>query len=552
MKVFVSSTYRDLVEHRHAAVEAIQRLDEQVGAMEVFGARPAEATTASLDEIDRCELFVGIYAHRYGSLAPDSDLSITEAEYLHARARKKPCFCFLVDEDYPWPPKQIEYPQADTLQSFKKDLQQAVVVETFRDPTDLALKVATSIARYLKEVADTQDRPVTPTPAATTNADPGRYLDTLLAEHRYLEIRDMGAKTTEQVELAHVYTRLRVATPSGGTDATPKTKRRSGRRRSRREAGTLSAAAQDDAMARDRELRDLLPEYPTLVLVGDPGSGKTTFLRFVALNLARAARGHESARAMAAVGLVGDPPFPIFVRLAAFGDFLTDHPDKSVPDESVQHFYRYLDYRMRGLSLGLPESYLRDRVAAGGCALLLDGLDEVPGAATRERVGRIVEQVVGVAPNRVVVTARTRAYADRVQLAGFIRASLVDFGPAEIDSFTRQWARALFRLAPDDDQSPTAVQADAYRSALLEAIRAHPSVQPMTANPLMPSVLGKGCGTDLDRAGPRSQSTASGRSLRHCRTRGRGLFRPRRTLNLSEADRPALLDAAMSALTPQR
>ena len=43
MKAFLSSTYLDLVECRPAAGEAIQRLDAQVGAMEVFGARPAEA-----------------------------------------------------------------------------------------------------------------------------------------------------------------------------------------------------------------------------------------------------------------------------------------------------------------------------------------------------------------------------------------------------------------------------------------------------------------------------------------------------------------------------
>ena len=66
MKVFVSSTYKDLVDHRAKVAEAVERLGQQGVRMVVFGARPSEATEASLDEVDVSEVFVGIYAHRYG------------------------------------------------------------------------------------------------------------------------------------------------------------------------------------------------------------------------------------------------------------------------------------------------------------------------------------------------------------------------------------------------------------------------------------------------------------------------------------------------------
>ena len=42
MKVFLSSTYIDLIEHRKAAKEALERLGQQVGGMEIFGARDEE------------------------------------------------------------------------------------------------------------------------------------------------------------------------------------------------------------------------------------------------------------------------------------------------------------------------------------------------------------------------------------------------------------------------------------------------------------------------------------------------------------------------------
>lgn len=53
MKVFLSSTYLDLIEHRKAVVQALRTMDEEVGHMEVFDARDEEATTVSLEELDK-------------------------------------------------------------------------------------------------------------------------------------------------------------------------------------------------------------------------------------------------------------------------------------------------------------------------------------------------------------------------------------------------------------------------------------------------------------------------------------------------------------------
>ncbi len=81
MKVFLSSTYNDLIEHRKAAHDALEQLGLHVIWMEAFGARPEESTKACLDEIEECDLFVGIYAHRYGQIPEGKDISITEEEF---------------------------------------------------------------------------------------------------------------------------------------------------------------------------------------------------------------------------------------------------------------------------------------------------------------------------------------------------------------------------------------------------------------------------------------------------------------------------------------
>lgn len=150
MKVFISSTYKDLTNHRVRVAEAVERLGQQGIRMEVFGARPAEATTASLEEVEESDLFVGIYAHRYGYVPLGENTSITEMEFAFARKLNKPTFCFIVDDEHPWPPKYVERePGRTSLENFKEKIRIDLILDTFTTPEDLAFKVAASLGRYL-------------------------------------------------------------------------------------------------------------------------------------------------------------------------------------------------------------------------------------------------------------------------------------------------------------------------------------------------------------------------------------------------------------------
>jgi CheY-like chemotaxis protein len=150
MKIFLSSTYQDLIEHRTKAAQAIERLGQHGIRMEVFGARPGEATLVCLDEIDSSDVFVGMYAHRYGYIPRDSEVSITEQEFELAQEKHKPTFCFFIDENHPWLPSQIETePGQSKLKIFKERVSQIVVRDTFTTPEDLAYKVSTALGRFL-------------------------------------------------------------------------------------------------------------------------------------------------------------------------------------------------------------------------------------------------------------------------------------------------------------------------------------------------------------------------------------------------------------------
>ena len=64
-RVFVSSTWIDLQPERKALMEALHRMEEMrfVG-MEFFGNRPDDTHDASIDQVDLCEVFVGMTSDR--------------------------------------------------------------------------------------------------------------------------------------------------------------------------------------------------------------------------------------------------------------------------------------------------------------------------------------------------------------------------------------------------------------------------------------------------------------------------------------------------------
>ncbi|RPJ25665.1 MAG: DUF4062 domain-containing protein, partial [Chloroflexi bacterium] len=173
MKVFLSSTYIDLIDHRKAAHDALEQLGLHVTWMEAFGARPEESTKACLKEVEDSDLFVGIYAHRYGYIPKDSDVSITEQEFNHSQKFSKPIFGFIINEDHAWSPKHIEYDKKDKLNAFLSRVKRQPV-EFFTTPDNLANNIASSVGHYLSEhkpIPDSQS-PIYQFPKPTGNTLP--------------------------------------------------------------------------------------------------------------------------------------------------------------------------------------------------------------------------------------------------------------------------------------------------------------------------------------------------------------------------------------------
>jgi hypothetical protein len=174
MKVFLSSTYKDLIDYRAAAIRAVEGTNYQASKMEVFGARPDEPLHACLKEVEESDLFIGIYALRYGYIPEGADISITEMEYVHAKKLGRPIYCFILDEEnQPWLQKWVEdEPGKTRLKDFKNRIQKVHVCDYFTTLDDLRAKVANALSHYVSNHQPLSDSripiPISTKPAGST------------------------------------------------------------------------------------------------------------------------------------------------------------------------------------------------------------------------------------------------------------------------------------------------------------------------------------------------------------------------------------------------
>src|SRR5262245_37302653 len=119
--VFVSSTYRDLIEHRKVVWDVLGKFDVDVRGMEAFGARAEPALETCLAEVEQSDIYVGIIGHSLGTVDESSGKSYTQLEYDRARDLKRDILIFIMDDTHPILISQIDRDprRAERLEAFK-------------------------------------------------------------------------------------------------------------------------------------------------------------------------------------------------------------------------------------------------------------------------------------------------------------------------------------------------------------------------------------------------------------------------------------------------
>src|SRR5688572_12588498 len=153
IRVMISSTVRDLPQHREKVMDACMRLGVfYPDMMEHLTATDANALEISLAIVDRADVYIGIIGFRYGYVPDGKVISVTEAEYNRALELNTPRLIFLMSDDkHPVMPGYVETGDgAEKLKKFKERLQKDRVVAFFDSADDLKAKVIQALVPYCK------------------------------------------------------------------------------------------------------------------------------------------------------------------------------------------------------------------------------------------------------------------------------------------------------------------------------------------------------------------------------------------------------------------
>ncbi len=147
-KVMISSTAIDLPEHRDLVKDACLRQGMYPVMMEHMAAADATAIEESLRIVNEADIYLGIFAYRYGYIPQGYTISITEMEYNRAAERGIPRLIFLMDEEHDVKPADVERGDgAVKLDALKERLKKERVVNFFKSPTELQAQVIDSLSK---------------------------------------------------------------------------------------------------------------------------------------------------------------------------------------------------------------------------------------------------------------------------------------------------------------------------------------------------------------------------------------------------------------------
>ena len=344
-----------------------------------------------------------------------------------------------------------------------------------------------------------------------------RYVYHLLTTLQVLNLRGIRSFQPISIELENAYVTLRALDPT-------RTERLLGEHKGRRRSEALQEG--QSQQEGPQALQALLALHPRLVVLGDPGSGKSTFVAYLALSAARAIANDDPALAHERLSLqtidVNDVPLPILLPLREFGRYLRNLEEKERLGPQPHHLLNYLQEYYAGWELlKLPADFFKHHLMAGRCLILLDGLDEVADYQDRVLVREHVEAFVqhhGVqhhglqnhgpqnhrtpsqtaspakspqAPfNRFVVTCRIRGYEEEARLSqDFETVTVLGFNADDIQRFTQSWSLAVESAQARSATATIRALARQAAEELYSTIVTNPKVRELATNPLLVTVI---------------------------------------------------------------
>ena len=216
---------------------------------------------------------------------------------------------------------------------------------------------------------------------------------------------------------------------------------------------------------------DQLKRQPRNVIVGAPGSGKSTFLEWLQLKLA-------SAEEVFPLG--GQQAIPILLRVRQLD---ADHlpAGSSIIERASES---------RDLATLMPAGWLDRQMASARVIFMLDGLDEVePEVRDRRILPWFLDICKRYPQSHFVLSSRPVGYPDGLlRKLEFSESELLDFTGPQIAEYCRHWCTAI-RLARNEPSEEARREGTADGDLIVSGFKGHSYIESLARNPLMLSAV---------------------------------------------------------------